>query len=49
VIQERGNPIWDLINREATEAALHRFHLLTPAERRELYGAMTAVLWMGET
>jgi hypothetical protein len=48
-LHERGNPIWDLVNREATEGALHRFHFLTPPERRELYGALTAALWMRQT
>jgi hypothetical protein len=46
---DRGhNPVWDVIDRAATGAALGRFDILSNAERRELYGAITAALWAGD-
>jgi hypothetical protein len=47
VLQDRRNPIWELIRRDTLEAALQRFESLTTPERRELYGALTAALWLG--
>jgi hypothetical protein len=46
VVQERANPVWELLDLEATDAALQRFEALSVAERRELYGAITAALWL---
>jgi hypothetical protein len=47
LLQDRRNPIWELIRRDAVEAALQRFESLAMPERRELYGALTAALWIG--
>jgi hypothetical protein len=47
VLQEHGNPTWDLIRRDRVEAALERFGGLSLPERRELYGAITAAQWLG--
>jgi hypothetical protein len=48
LLEDRTNPAWELIDREAAVTALERFPSLKPGERRELYGAFTAALWLGE-
>jgi hypothetical protein len=48
LVEDRTNPAWELIDRRAAAAALERFPTLTPIERRELYGAFTAALWLGD-
>jgi hypothetical protein len=45
-LRDPDNPAWDSIDRAATAAALERFHSLDTAEKRELYGAVTAALWL---
>jgi hypothetical protein len=42
------NRAWDSIDRAAAAAALERFHSLGTAEKRELYGAVTAALWLDD-
>lgn len=48
VLEDRASPLWEMIDREAAIAALERFPALKPKERRELYGAITAALWLAE-
>jgi hypothetical protein len=48
VLDDQNNAAWDVIDRRAALSALERFPALRPAERRELYGAMTAALWLSE-
>jgi hypothetical protein len=45
IVDDRTNPMWDLLDRRATAGALARFADLSNLERRELYGALTAALW----
>ena len=47
VLRQDNNPAWDLIQRDRVEGALERFASLSLPERRELYGAVTAALWLG--
>jgi hypothetical protein len=48
VLSDRGNPIWEFVQRGTADAALQRFESLSRTERRELYGALTAALWLGD-
>jgi hypothetical protein len=48
VLAARENPVWALVQRDRAEAALDRFESLTLPERRELYGAVTAAMWLGD-
>jgi hypothetical protein len=48
ILEDRANPAWELIERDAAVTALERFPSLASKERRELYGALTAALWLGE-
>lgn len=48
LLADRTNPAWELIDRDAAVAALGRFPSLKPGEHRELYGAFTAALWLGD-
>lgn len=46
VLEEHDNPAWDFIRRDRVEGALERFGALSLPERRELYGGITAALWL---
>ncbi len=46
VFRDRANPAWDVIDPEKALQALGRFGQLRVSERRELYGAATAGLWL---
>jgi hypothetical protein len=48
VLKDRRNPIWEFVQRSTAEAALQRFQSLSRTERRELYGALTAALWLSD-
>jgi hypothetical protein len=41
------NPAFELIDAGAAQRALDRFPTLTERERLQLYGALTAVIWLG--
>jgi hypothetical protein len=45
---EGGNPVWELLDRDACVAAISRIDTLTTKQRRQLFGAATAALWCGE-
>jgi hypothetical protein len=45
LIDEGDNAAWEFLDRSATRDALDRFRELTNVQRRELYGALTALLW----
>jgi hypothetical protein len=47
VLSDSGNPAWELIDRSKAAGALERFHSLSNPARIELYGAITAALWLG--
>jgi hypothetical protein len=46
VLFDTGNPAWDVIDRRRAVDALEHFASLSMVERRELYGAVTAALWL---
>jgi len=46
VASDAANPAWDVIDRPKVIAALDRYASLQNAERRQLFGAITAVVWM---
>jgi hypothetical protein len=46
VLLDRTNPAWDVIDPSKALDALERFAELSRAERRELFGAVTAGLWL---
>jgi hypothetical protein len=43
---DASNPVWDQLDQSAALAALDRFPDLGLVERRELYGALAAALWL---
>jgi hypothetical protein len=47
VFEERGNPAWDVIDPAVALDALERYDALNGPERRQLFGAATAALWLG--
>jgi hypothetical protein len=49
IIEDRNNPVWDYVSRDATQVALDRFESLNSIERREVFGAVTAALWLGDS
>lgn len=46
VFADAANPAWDLLDRQPALAALGRYTTLTTTERRELFGAATAAVWL---
>jgi hypothetical protein len=42
-----SNPVFEIIDPAATEQALDRFEQLPPREKMQLFGALTAALWLG--
>jgi len=47
VFEERDNPAWKVIDPAVAIDALARFAELNGPERRQLFGAATAALWLG--
>jgi len=47
LLGDRSNPVFDVIDRHAVEEALGRFAELTEPAKRQLYGALTAAMWLG--
>ena len=45
VVDDDDNAAWEFIDRSATRGALDRFGDLSNGQRRELFGALTALLW----
>jgi hypothetical protein len=45
---DSANPAFDLIDATAAQRALDRFDTLTESQRLQLYGALSAVIWLGE-
>lgn len=41
------NPVFDIIDPVATHGALDRFSSLAETEKMQLYGALTAAIWLG--
>jgi hypothetical protein len=48
VLREEANPAWEIIDRSKALAATGRFQSLSNPARIELYGAVTAALWLGD-
>jgi hypothetical protein len=46
-VRDRSNPAFEYIDHGSTLAAFERFASLKPVERRELFGACTAAMWLG--
>ena len=42
-----SNSVFDIIDPVATHEALDRFSSLTAPEKMQLYGALTAAIWLG--
>jgi hypothetical protein len=49
IVSDATNPAWEVIDRARTTAALERLGELRVAQRRALYGALTACLWLRQT
>jgi hypothetical protein len=47
LLGDRSNPVHDLLDRRATETAIAGFGLLPEREKAQLYGALTAAIWLG--
>lgn len=47
LVSEHANPAWDVIDNHAVASALDRYEQLRHAERRALFGAFTAAIWLG--
>jgi hypothetical protein len=47
VLSDAGTSAWEVIDRSKAAEALERFHSLSNPARVELYGAITAALWLG--
>lgn len=48
VLAERSSPVWEVADRQRALDALDRFVDLPQSARQELFGLVTAVLWMAE-
>ena len=46
VVASTTNPAWDLPDRVQTIDAVERIDTLDPRSRTELFGAITAVMWL---
>jgi hypothetical protein len=46
ILADQGNPAWEVIQRDKLRDGLDRFDELIPRARQELYGALTAALWL---
>jgi hypothetical protein len=47
LLDEPSNPVFDLIDRTRVEAAVTDFDGLAEPSKRQLYGALTAAIWLG--
>jgi hypothetical protein len=47
LLDEPSNPVFDLLDRTRVEAAVTGFDGLTEASKKQLYGALTAAIWLG--
>jgi hypothetical protein len=45
--QDAANPAFELIDASAASQALDRFDRLSEGERMQVYGALTAIIWLG--
>jgi hypothetical protein len=48
VLADESNPAWELIDRDRARGALDHLESLTGRARGELFGAVTAALWLGD-
>lgn len=46
MLDDERNPAWEVLRRDVAVSALDPFPTLSVMERRELYGAVTAALWL---
>ena len=46
LMSDRTNPAWDALDRTVAADALTRYSELNNRQRRELFGAFTAALWL---
>jgi hypothetical protein len=44
---DAANPAFELIDASAASQALDRFDRLSESERMQVYGALTAIIWLG--
>jgi hypothetical protein len=49
VFADTTNPAWAVIDRMKAMQAVERFDTLSHGQRRQLFGAATAALWLGDT
>jgi hypothetical protein len=47
IVDDTANPAWELIDRATVIDGLDHFGELKPRARQEIYGALTAALWLG--
>lgn len=47
LLGDRSNPVFEVVDRDAVEVALDRFAELGEPAKRQLYGALTAAMWLG--
>jgi hypothetical protein len=47
LLDEPSNPVFDLLDRTRVEAAVTDFDGLTEPSKKQLYGALTAAIWLG--
>jgi len=47
LLDEPSNPVFDLLDRTRVEAAVTDFDGLPEASKKQLYGALTAAIWLG--
>jgi hypothetical protein len=48
LVEDRTNPAWELIDRAATAGALAQWGELPARHRQQVYGVLTAALWLGD-
>jgi hypothetical protein len=48
LLHDVGNPAWTFIDRQATVDAFERWATLPSRHRQQVFGALTAVLWLGQ-
>ncbi len=46
-MDDRSNPVFELVDHHAVEAAVDGFAVLTESAKHQLYGALTAAMWLG--
>jgi hypothetical protein len=47
LVDDTSNPVHELVDRSRVAALLERFAELTDAAKRQMYGALSAAIWLG--